>query len=61
MKCAALEGCELALNGEVALLSLEDELFRIRRSINKEENPVRKAKMINVYRKMSRMLTAKEP
>ena len=51
----------MVLNGEVVLLSLEDELFRIRRLIDKEENPVRKAKMINVYCKMSRMLTAKEP
>lgn len=57
----SIRGGELALNGEVVLLSLEDELFRIRRLIDKEENPVRKAKMTNVYRKMSRMLTANEP
>ena len=61
MKCIVLEGDELALTGEVVLLSLEDELFRIRLLIDKEENPVKKDKLINVYRKMSRMLTVKEP
>ena len=60
MKRAVLEGGELALNGEVVLLSLEDELYKIRLWIDKEENPVKKAKMVSAYRKLSRMLTAKE-
>lgn len=55
-----LEGDELALNQQVVLLSLEDELYRIRRRIDKEKNPVKKAKMISTYRKMSNALTGKE-
>lgn len=39
---------------------LENELRNIRRQIDTEENPVRKAKMLSVYGKMSRALTGKE-
>ena len=44
----------------VVLRRLENELRNIRQRIDYEENPARKAKMINVYRKMSRALTGKE-
>jgi len=39
---------------------LENELCTIRRQIDIEANPVRKAKMLSVYGKMSRALTGKE-
>jgi len=39
---------------------LENELRSIRQQIDTEENPVRKAKMLSVYGKMSRALTGKE-
>jgi hypothetical protein len=56
------EGGGLILKAETVLLGgLEDELYRIRRRIDKEENPVKKAKMISTYRKLSRVLTGKEP
>ena len=42
------------------LRRLENELRNIRQRIDYEENPIRKAKMINVYVKMSRALTGKE-
>ena len=58
-------GCQVELvdmtRRLVVLGRLENELRRIRRRIDNEENPARKAKMINVYRKMSRALTGKEP
>ena len=44
----------------VVLRRLENDLRSIRQRIDIEENPVRKAKMISVYRKMSRALTGKE-
>ncbi len=39
---------------------LENELQRIQQRIDTEENPVRKAKMLNVYGKMSVALIEKE-
>ena len=39
---------------------LENELCSIRQRIDTEKNPVRKAKMLSVYGKMSRALTGKE-
>jgi len=57
--CSIGDG-ELALNGKVVLLSLEDELYKIRLWIDKEENPVKKTKMVSAYHKLSRALTAKE-
>lgn len=49
------------MKAETVLLGgLEDELYRIRRQIDNEENPVKKAKMVSAYHKLSRMLTAKE-
>jgi len=39
---------------------LENELRSIRQQIDTEENPVRKAKMLSVYGKMSRALIGKE-
>jgi hypothetical protein len=44
----------------VILGGLENELHRIRRQIDYEKNPTRKAKMISIYRKMYRALTGKE-
>ena len=55
-----IRGAGLILEGKAVLLSLEDELYRIRRRTDKEENPVKKAKMVSACRKLSRMLTAKE-
>ena len=48
------------MRGKAVLLSLEDELYKIRLWIDKEENPVKKAKMVSAYHKLSRVLTAKE-
>ena len=42
------------------LRRLENELCSIRQRIDNEENPVRKAKMFNVYSEMSIALTGKE-
>ncbi|MCK4884438.1 hypothetical protein KAS24_00060 [Candidatus Bathyarchaeota archaeon] len=42
------------------LRRLENELHNIRQRIDTEENPARKAEMINVYSKISRALTGKE-
>ncbi|MGD2066111.1 MAG: hypothetical protein PVI43_02945 [Candidatus Bathyarchaeota archaeon] len=42
------------------LRRLENELSHIRQWIDTEENPVRKAKMLNVYGKMSVALLGKE-
>ena len=57
-------GCQVELvvlkRKLVVLGRLENELRSIRRRIDYEENPARKAKMIRVYRKMSRALTGKE-
>jgi hypothetical protein len=39
---------------------LENELRTIRRQIDTEANPARKAKMLSAYGKMSRALTGKE-
>ena len=44
----------------IVLRRLEKELRSIRRRIDNEENPARKAKLISVYSKMSRALTGKE-
>ena len=44
----------------VVLRRLENELRNIRKQIDNEENPVRKAKMLSVYGKMSRALIGKE-
>ena len=44
----------------VILGRLENELYSIRRRIDHEENPARKAKMLSVYGKMSRALIGKE-
>jgi hypothetical protein len=44
----------------IVIRRLENELRSIRQRIDTEENPVRKAKMLNVYGKMSRALTGKE-
>jgi hypothetical protein len=44
----------------LVLRRLENELHSIRQRIDTEENPVRKAKMFNVYGKMSRALIGKE-
>lgn len=44
----------------IILGRLENELRSIRQRIDTEENPVRKAKMLNVYGKMSRALIGKE-
>jgi len=44
----------------IVLRRLENELHNIRQQIDTEKNPVRKAKMLNVYGKMSRALTGKE-
>jgi hypothetical protein len=44
----------------VVVRRLENELRSIRQRIDYEENPARKAKMIRVYRKMSRALTGKK-
>lgn len=42
------------------LRRLEHELRNIRKRIDNEQNPTRKAKMINVYSKMTVALTGKE-
>ena len=48
------------LNRKLVVLGrLENELRSIRQRIDDEENPARKAKMISIYRKMSRALTGK--
>jgi len=39
---------------------LKNELHSIRRRIDTEKNPVRKAKMLSAYSKMSRALIGKE-
>jgi hypothetical protein len=44
----------------IVLRRVENELRSIRQRIDTEENPVKKAKMLNVYGKMSRALTGKE-
>jgi hypothetical protein len=41
----------------VLLGDLEQKLHRIRQYIDKEENPIKKAKMLDRYRKISRALT----
>jgi hypothetical protein len=43
----------------IVLRRLETELRNIRQLIDDEKNPARKAKMINVYSKMSMALTGK--
>ncbi|MGD9131106.1 MAG: hypothetical protein PVH73_05980 [Candidatus Bathyarchaeota archaeon] len=43
----------------IVIRRMENELRTIRRRIDTEANPVRKAKMLNVYGKMSRALTGK--
>jgi hypothetical protein len=42
------------------LRGLENELHHIRRRIDSEQNPVKKAKMLNVYDRMSKDLIGKE-
>jgi hypothetical protein len=44
----------------IVLRRLETELHDIRQVIDNEKNPARKAKMINVYSKMSMALTGKD-
>jgi hypothetical protein len=44
----------------IVLRRLENELRSIRQRIDNEENPARKAKMIDVHSKMSIALTGKE-
>ena len=43
----------------IVLRRLKNELSNIQQRIDTEENPVRKAKMLNVYDKMSKALTGK--
>ena len=44
----------------MVLRRLENELHHIRQRIDAEENPIRKAKMLNVYGKISVALIGKE-
>ena len=44
----------------LCLRRLENELYSIRQLIDAEKNPFQKAKMLNVYGKMSRALIGKE-
>jgi hypothetical protein len=44
----------------IVLRRLENELRSIQQRIDAEQNPVRKAKMLNAYDKMSRALIGKE-
>ena len=44
---------------EQAVLTLKDELYSIRQRINREKDPIKKTKMVRVYRKLSKALTKK--
>ena len=44
----------------IVIKRLENEMRTIRRQIDAEANPVRKAEMLNVYGKMSQTLNVKQ-